>query len=338
MNPTVSVIIPSYNHAKYIEAAIRSVLQQSLQDIELIIIDDGSKDDSRALLASISDPRMQVWYQENSGAHATINRGLKMARGKYLAILNSDDEYMPERLEAAVAELEHNPDIGFVSSWIELIDGEGGSLGVKCGWENMLPWPVTQPSMALKAINEFNLNLLASNFISTTSNIVMRRELFDEVGEFRNLRFAHDWDFCLRAVASRNALMLPKALMKYRVHGTNTIRQDQTGMIFEVCWVLAANLPALRNRLTQTASPEQARDFVIWLTNSLWTFGNDRIFMMLSLWAPPAGLIELLEIDNPVRLGCLEKIRGKSSDAHKIEKIESKLMKLARKIFRKKVG
>ena len=336
MNPVVSVIIPSYNHAQYIEAAIGSVLQQSLRDIELIVIDDGSKDDSRALLATIKDPRMQVLLQENRGAHATINRGLKIARGKYFAILNSDDEYMPERLELAVAELEHKPDAGFVSSWIELIDGEGVSLGVKRGWENMLPWPAAQPSATLKALNVFNLNLLASNFISTTSNIVMRRELFDEVGEFRNLRFAHDWDFCLRAVAKRDASLIPKPLMKYRVHGTNTIRQDQTGMIFEVCWVLAANLPAFRVRLALEGSPEQTREFAIWASNSLWTFGNDRIFIMLSLLTLSDGLSELLEIDNPLRLRCLDKIRENTIDAPQIKKEEPKLLKLVRQVFGKK--
>jgi glycosyltransferase involved in cell wall biosynthesis len=346
MSPIVSIVIPSYNHAQYIEAAIRSVLQQTLQDIELIVIDDGSKDDSPTLLAAINDPRMQVLFQENRGAHATINRGLKIARGKYLAILNSDDEYMPTRLEVAVAELERNPDSGFVSTWIELIDDEGRSLGVKRGWENMLPWPIPQPSGALKALNEFNLNLLASNFISTTSNIVMRSELFDEVGEFRNLRFVHDWDFCLRAVSTQNAMLIPKPLMKYRVHGTNTIRQDQTGMIFEVCWVLAANLPALRNRLVRSASVEQARDFGMWLTNSLWTFGNDRIFMMLSLLATVDegkghdGLMKLLEIDNPVRLTYLKKIRERSAETQpsKIENTWAKLLKLVRLLFARKAG
>jgi len=335
MNPAVSIVIPSYNHEQYIEAAIRSVLQQTLHDLELIIIDDGSSDGSRALLEKFNDPRVQVLFQENHGAHATINRGLKMARGKYLAILNSDDEYMSDRLELAVAALEKDLDVGFVSSWIEVVDGEGGALGTKRGWENMLPWPGTRPDIKLKGLDEFALNLLASNFISTTSNIVMRRELFEEVGEFRNLRFAHDWDFCLRAVAAHNARIIRKPLMKYRVHGTNTIRQDQTGMIFEVYWVLASNLPLFLDRLGQVTSAEGMRDFIDWLTGSLHTFGNDRLFMMLFFLISSGcrrenedPCVELLDVNNPVRSWCLERIQENSECEHQPEKSESRLMKL----------
>lgn len=92
MKPAISVVIPSYNHARYIERAVYSVLHQTFHKIELIVIDDGSRDDSLSRLARIKDSRLKVFSQENQGAHATINRGLHMAREHYLAILNSDDE------------------------------------------------------------------------------------------------------------------------------------------------------------------------------------------------------------------------------------------------------
>ena len=221
---------------------MQSVLQQSLQTIELIVIDDGSQDNTREKLGAIRDSRMRVYYQANAGAHVAINRGLRMARGQYLAILNSDDLYTQDRLEKAVAELERNIDIDFVSSWIELIDSTGQPIGVKQGWENMLPWHAEIPTPSIVQDNDFYFNLFISNFISTTSNIVMRRQLFTDVGEFRNLRFAHDWDFFLRAMVNKKALVISQPLVKYRLHGDNTIKKDNAGMMFEIFWVLIANI------------------------------------------------------------------------------------------------
>ena len=94
----VSVVIPSYNHAAYIREAVDSVLSQSLSDLELIVVDDGSQDESLDILAGYSDRRFHLYTQLNQGAHAAINRGLHAAAGDYLAILNSDDAYHPQRL------------------------------------------------------------------------------------------------------------------------------------------------------------------------------------------------------------------------------------------------
>jgi len=108
--PLVSVIIPSYNHSRYIVQAVESVIGQTNGQWELIIVDDGSTDNSVELLRShpvvSTDARIQIHVQENGGSHAAINRGLALARGKYLAILNSDDLFAPERLEVLLTEAE----------------------------------------------------------------------------------------------------------------------------------------------------------------------------------------------------------------------------------------
>src|SRR3972149_549215 len=96
--PEISVIILSYNHAAYIGHAVESVFAQSNTNFELIVVDDGSTDNSLEVLTGFSDPRLKVLTQSNQGTHATINRGLHEATGKYLAILNSDDLYHPDRL------------------------------------------------------------------------------------------------------------------------------------------------------------------------------------------------------------------------------------------------
>jgi len=98
----ISVIIPAYNHEKYITEAISSVLNQSYHDLEIIIINDGSTDSTEQRILSIHDQRIQYVSQKNSGAHSAINRGISLAQGEYITILNSDDLYLPQRLETCL--------------------------------------------------------------------------------------------------------------------------------------------------------------------------------------------------------------------------------------------
>jgi len=100
--PLVSVIIPAYNHERFVGAAVESVLGQSCADLELIVIDDGSRDRTGEVVQSYTDPRLSYYHQENQDAYNTINRGLGLARGEYTAILNSDDVYALNRLQRLV--------------------------------------------------------------------------------------------------------------------------------------------------------------------------------------------------------------------------------------------
>jgi glycosyltransferase involved in cell wall biosynthesis len=245
----VSVIIPSYNHAKFLRHTVESVLNQTYKRIELIIIDDGSTDDSVAYLQSVDDSRFRFYAQENQGAHNAINRGLSIAQGDFLTILNSDDAYHPERIQRLLGRLEESG-AALACSWIEVIDAQGVSTGIKKGWENMLPsWTRNTPSGNLIAGDPFSSNLLISNFISTTSNLFFKRSVYSQLEEMRNLRFSHDWDFALRAAASFPCEIVTEPLLKYRVHETNTIRSDHQWMMLETCWVLAANLDSFGDKM-----------------------------------------------------------------------------------------
>ncbi|MCW5207043.1 glycosyltransferase family 2 protein, partial [Desulfobulbus sp. F5] len=102
-SPLISVIIPAYNHERFIGPAIESVLQQTWKHLELIVIDDGSKDSTGKVAQSYTDPRFSYYHQENQDAYNTINRGLSLAKGEYIAILNSDDIYTTDRLEKLLA-------------------------------------------------------------------------------------------------------------------------------------------------------------------------------------------------------------------------------------------
>ena len=241
--PLVSIVIPSFNHARYLGQAVGSVLDQTHADLELVVVDDGSTDESRAILSTLRDPRVRVELQENAGAHAAINRGLALARGELLAILNSDDRFAPGRLGRAASAFEMDPRLGLWGSYIEVIGKTGERLGVKEGFRNLLPVPLESPARSFQAEPDLRLNLLLSNYWSTTSNFVFRRSVLDAAGGMANLRFAHDWDFAFRAMRVAPAHLEAEPLLQYRLHGSNTIHQDRAVMVLEILWVLARHLP-----------------------------------------------------------------------------------------------
>lgn len=126
----VSVIIPVYKVEKYIAAAVQSVLKQSYSNFELLIVDDGSPDSSVEICQQFTDPRVVIIRQENRGVSAARNTGIRHARGEYIAFLDADDLWTPEKLEKHVKHLESLPHIGVSFSYSAFIDEEGQSLGI----------------------------------------------------------------------------------------------------------------------------------------------------------------------------------------------------------------
>lgn len=280
--PLLSIIIPLYNHEKFIAQAVQSVLDQTYQSWELIIVDDGSKDHSAAIARAYTDRRICIYEQENAGAHQAINRGLSLAKGEYLAILNSDDVYEPQRFEKMIDYLEENRSIDFACTYLNVINEKGKHLGVKKGWENMEPWLVPHPELSWKDPKDFKANLLMANFISTTSNFLIRRKLYEKIGGMRNLRFAHDWDYALRAAEAAECAILKEPLLQYRIHSANTISTDRKWMLFEIAWIWAANLR--RFYKTVLTAGDQAETDVVKMAESLNLQGNDKVFWMLLLF------------------------------------------------------
>jgi len=302
--PKVSVVIPSYNHAQFIGQAVESVLNQSESDLELIVVDDGSIDESLEVLSRFEDQRLNIISQANQGAHAAINRGLNLATGKYLAILNSDDTYHPLRLEKNVAILEADPEIGFVGSHIEIINTAGDSLGVKHGYQDCEPWQLNSPERSFRKDTDLRAALLTENFWSTTSNFVFKHEVYQKVGEFRPLRYTHDWDFSLRVANTCRMALLPEPLMSYRVHPSNTIRENQAAMIFEICWILAVHLPEqfgdeqFLSQYTLASRTDQ-------LLNSIFVYGMDRVLNVMLVQVLSQNIehsVKMLDPDDPTRI------------------------------------
>jgi len=277
----ISIVIPSYNHEKYIQRCIESVLMQTYKDWELIIIDDGSKDSSNDIIASYLDKRIRHIMQENAGAHNAINRGLSLAEGEYLTILNSDDEYHPNRLEKFLQAFSQNSSIDFISTWIDIVDSDSKKIGTKKAWENMEPWEIKDKDLTFAGTDDYALNALMSNFVSTTSNMIFKREVYEQVGGMRNLRFAHDWDFLLRVCSEFNCYNLKEALLSYRVHNSNTISSNRRWMLFEICWIIAANLDRFSTKLVPNLESENLIESTVKILESFNFQNNDRVFWIL---------------------------------------------------------
>ncbi|HEY4124800.1 MAG TPA: glycosyltransferase family A protein, partial [Rhizomicrobium sp.] len=109
MSPIFSVVIPVFNRAHLLERALSSVLNQSFQDFEIIVVDDGSKDDPERVVQAIADSRIRFVRQENMGGGAARNTGIDLAQGRYIAFLDSDDQFLPHHLKAVKAMLDRGP-------------------------------------------------------------------------------------------------------------------------------------------------------------------------------------------------------------------------------------
>ena len=248
--PLVSIVIPSYNHARFVGRALDSALHQSYPAIELVVIDDGSTDGSPELLRNYrSDRRFRLYEQDNLGADAAIARGLELAHGEYLFILNSDDAFPERRVQRLVDVLELHPDSAAACSWIDIIDEEGRSIGRKEAWHNLPPWPQPLPGANLDGLGRSELALLAGNFVATTSNLAFRRAALPAL-ELLPLRYCHDWDLALQ-LARGGLRVVEEPLVEYRVHPANTLREGadtaagQARMRYEILWVVARHAPDL---------------------------------------------------------------------------------------------
>lgn len=233
---SVSVVIPLYNHARFIAETLGSAMTQGTVLREIIVVDDGSIDDSLATarLLAQNDDRIVVWSQPNQGAHAAINHGMARATGEFIAILNSDDVYEPGRLDALASLLAASPKSDLVASGLSFVDAQ--SRPVEDAWYE-------QAFARHDGEGDPSLALVNGNFLMTTSNFVFRRSLVERIGGFRNLRYAHDLDFLLRILAYSGAIEIDaRRLMRYRRHENNTINEQHAKVRAEWAVVSAVHL------------------------------------------------------------------------------------------------
>jgi len=218
----VSVVIPAYNHENFIGAAIESVLAQSCQDFELIIVDDGSTDNTAGVIKSYDDKRIHYFYQENQDAFNTINRGMELAAGDYIAILNSDDIYSPERLQRLLDVQRESGSQCLFSDVIPISDSGDEFTDSDFGWN---VWHQKNRTFFENSGDLYSA-FLKGNFMVTTSNLFMTRAAAEKVGKFCSLRYLHDYDFIFRmmlAFPHKVHYLADEKLLYYRIHDGNTL-------------------------------------------------------------------------------------------------------------------
>jgi glycosyltransferase involved in cell wall biosynthesis len=192
ITPKVSVVVPAYNVSKYIQKALISLELQTFKDFEVLVVDDGSTDDTVAVVQQFCqrDSRFQLLQKSNGGLSSARNYGIRQARGEYIAMLDADDVYHADKLANHVTRLDKEADVGVVYSASRTIRDDGR---------------LTFMTLSGKPINSHPmLALLCKNFVGHGSNGVFRRCLVDEVGEFDEaLRSWEDVDFWLRIAATQ---------------------------------------------------------------------------------------------------------------------------------------
>jgi glycosyltransferase involved in cell wall biosynthesis len=226
-SPLVSVVMPVYNHERFVSDAIRSVFAQTWRPIELIIIDDGSRDRSaevvREVLEECPDGVTATFRsRENKGAHTTINEGLREARGIWLTILNSDDAYDPARLERCIKALEERR-ARLLITYVDPIDDDDVPLPAGHPWRH---WYSDLVMQELDAAPSLSALLLRANIGVSTGNFIFARSLYNQLGDFADYRYAHDLDFLLRACLTDEPVLIREPLYRYRLHTTNTIAEN----------------------------------------------------------------------------------------------------------------
>ena len=203
--PLVSVVMAVFDGEQYVKEALDSILGQSFRDFEFIIINDGSIDNTTGILQQYAqlDERLRVFHQENRGLIAALNRGCRLARGKYIARMDADDIAFPERFERQVDFLDRHPTVAVLGGAIKLINAKGASIGE---WRN--PVDDRQIKEALHRTNCF-----------CHSTIMMRKDAFDATEGYRRpFLHAEDYDLWLRMAEHFELANLPDALLYYRVH------------------------------------------------------------------------------------------------------------------------
>ncbi len=222
---TVSVVMPAYNHERFVGAAVDSVLGQTYPDLELIVIDDGSSDGTADIVRAYSDPRIRYYHQHNQDAYNALNRGMSLSKGFYISIINSDDVYSPDRLKRLV-ELQRQTSAACIFTDVTPIDDKGNPLAD----DPRHPWSVWHERNREYFLNTGDLynGFLNGNFMVTTSNLFMTKSLQESVGGFAAIRYLHDYDYIFRillAAEDDTIYIHDEKLLSYRIHGANTLSE-----------------------------------------------------------------------------------------------------------------
>jgi glycosyltransferase involved in cell wall biosynthesis len=221
--PRCSIIMPCFNHASFIGESIEAVLSQKFSDLELIVIDDCSRDNSREIIEKYarSDSRVRaICHESNHGVSRSRNDGLRIAKGEYIAFCDADDVWMPTKLVRQLELLENQRAYDAAYCDAEIIDGYGIETGER--FSDKFPVPG-------KRSGRLFYSLCTRNFVNTQT-VVLRRNCVEDVGYFdENINFGEDWWFWLRISDRHLFVYTDEVLAKYRVHERSTAVIERRG-------------------------------------------------------------------------------------------------------------
>ncbi len=205
--PLVSVVIPAYDSARTLPATVASALGQTLADLEVIVVDDGSSDDTRAIAEAIDDPRLRVIGKANGGSASARNAGIGVARGEWVALLDADDLWLPEKLERQLAVARARPELVAVHSGVFRVD------------DRLSPQAIRTCDPARDTLIDY---LMFRNLPGAMSTLVARREALEAAGLFdATFKILDDWDMMIKLIRLGPVTSVPEPLTLYRVHAGN---------------------------------------------------------------------------------------------------------------------
>jgi glycosyltransferase involved in cell wall biosynthesis len=233
MSPTVSVIIPNYNHAPYLKERIDSVLNQTYQDFEVIILDDCSPDNSVEVIEQYrSNPHVShILINEQNTRNTFIQweRGISMAKGRYIWIAESDDVAEPQLLETLIGQLEQHPDASVAFCHSRLIDADGALLS-----EQNTKNPAQPGQITIDDSCTFLRHLLIFNYIYNASMAVFRRDVYDRANpDYKQFRYCGDWHFWASVCAAGRVIEVYDMLSRFRQH-QRKVTEDSKKDVFHV--------------------------------------------------------------------------------------------------------
>ena len=219
MQKLVSVIMPCYNQAQYVRESIESVLNQTYQNIELLLIDNASTDGTKEVIKEFEkkDKRIvAIYHKKNLRFETSFTEGMGLAKGEYLAFTSSDDVWLQQKLDVQIAVLETHPEYDIVHSDALIIDENGNEKGTIREFYRLDPKEATGDVF----------HSLTKKNICCTSTVLIRRKCLQTADEWDpSLSFAHDWWLYLTYSRKHRFFYLTKTLAKYRVHSTNTTKK-----------------------------------------------------------------------------------------------------------------
>lgn len=220
MKPQVSVVIPTFNRFELLSQALQSVLEQTYKDMEIVVVDDGSNDNTREKLEDyVKKYGIRYVYQKNQGLPSARNTGILKSSGRYIAVLDDDDLWYPYTVEKQVNELGRYPDFGMVYSDVMMIDEKGNELGLRAN--RLLP------------SGDIYEEVTSGRVLCLMGTIMVRRNIVDEIGMFDpELKRYQDVDF-VRKVAEKNKIkFIDVPLVKYRKHPNAMTAKKKYDLIY----------------------------------------------------------------------------------------------------------